>query len=142
MANLVSKNENINIEDQKDKYRVTNWSSYNKSLVNRGNITIWLSEEVIEDWYYQEESQVGGQYVYSDNCIECLVGIKSVFKLAYRQLEGFANSIITLLGFELKVPSYTQISRRAKGLEVDLEVPLSNTPIFIVVDSTGLKVYG
>lgn len=142
MANLVSKNEKTPIKEKKDKYRVTNWSQYNKSLVNRGNITIWLSEDVMEDWYYQEETQSGGQYLYSDKCIECLLGVKVVFGLAYRQLEGFSNSIIQLLGFDLQVPSYTQICRRSKSLEVDLEVPKSNVPIFIVVDSTGLKVYG
>ncbi len=30
---------------QKDSYQVTNWSAYNKSLVNRGAITFWFSEE-------------------------------------------------------------------------------------------------
>ncbi len=127
---------------KKEKYRITNWKSYNKSLVKRGNITLWISEEVIEKWYYEGASQKGGQFEYSDLCIECLLGLKVVFMLGYRQLEGFAQSLIQIMGFEVSVPSYSQICRRSKGLTVDILASKSNQPIFIVVDSTGLKVYG
>ena len=127
---------------KKEKYRITNWSSYNKSLVNRGNITLWISEEVIGNWEYDGAKEKGGQFEYSDECIECLLGLKVVFFLGYRQLEGFAQSIISLMGFAVKVPSYSQICRRAKSITIDLLIPKSNCPIFMVVDSTGLKVYG
>lgn len=129
-------------EEKKDKYRVTNWSSYNKSLVDRGNITLWISESAMENWYYEGPDQRGGQFEYSDSCIECLLQLKVVFRLAYRQVEGFATSIIKLMGFDVVVPSYSQISRRAVNLSVDLNLPKSNMPIFLVIDSTGLKVYG
>jgi hypothetical protein len=36
----------------KAKYRIKNWSSYNKSLVHRGSINLWISEEVCRDWFY------------------------------------------------------------------------------------------
>jgi hypothetical protein len=32
----------------KTKYRVTNWSQYDKALVKRGDITLWVSEDAIE----------------------------------------------------------------------------------------------
>jgi hypothetical protein len=127
---------------KKDKYKVTNWSNYNKSLVGRGDITIWIEEGVVENWYYEGPDQRGAQYVYSDECIECLLQLKSVFKLPYRQLQGFATSVVKIMGFEIEIPSYTQICRRAVGLDVDIYVPKSKTPIYIVIDSTGLKVYG
>lgn len=127
---------------KKEKYRITNWSSYNQSLVNRGNITLWISEEVIENWDYNGAKEKGGQFEYSDECIECLLGLKVVFFLGYRQLEGFAQSIISLMGFAVKIPSYSQICRRAKSITIDLLIPKTNCPIFMVVDSTGLKVYG
>ncbi len=31
----------------KDKYKVRNWGAYNKSLVERGNITLWLDRSVM-----------------------------------------------------------------------------------------------
>ncbi|MFT5167307.1 MAG: hypothetical protein ACI8P3_002544 [Saprospiraceae bacterium] len=46
------------------------------------------------------------------------------------------------MGFDIEIPYYTQICRGAEGLEVDIEVPKSKAPIYIVIDSTGLKVYG
>jgi Transposase DDE domain len=142
MANIASKSAKKEESTKKDTYRVTNWSSYNKSLVKRGDITFWIEESALESWYYEDEQSRGGQYVYSDKCIECLLQLKAVFKLPYRQLEGFATSIIKLMNFEIQVPSYTQISRRAKDLSVDIEAPKTNSPLYIVIDSTGLKVYG
>ena len=31
---------------EKKKYRITNWPAYNESLRQRGDVTIWLSDEV------------------------------------------------------------------------------------------------
>lgn len=129
--------------EKKEKYRVTNWSDYNKTLVSRGNITIWFDEASLSEWFDDGPSQKGAQYVYSNKCIECLLGIKSVFRLAYRQLEGFAKSIVHLMGFDTDIiPSYSQICRRSEDVRIDIFVPKTKEPIYIVVDSTGLKVYG
>ena len=137
-STIIGSEENL----KKDKYRVVNWSSYNKSLIGRGDITIWISEDVADGWYYDGPDQQGAQFEYSDQSIECLLGIKAVFQLPYRQLQGFVGSLIKLMDLDLKIPSYTQICRRAEGLEIDIEVPKTKKPIYIVVDSTGLKVYG
>jgi len=102
-------------EETKEKYRVTNWSTYNKELIGRGDITLWMEESVVESWYYEGSPRQGAQYVYSDNCIECLLGLKAVFKLPYRQLVGFAGSLIKLMKLEISLPYYTQIRRRASG---------------------------
>jgi len=29
-------------------YKVTNWSDYNRALINRGDLTLWVSDDVIE----------------------------------------------------------------------------------------------
>ena len=42
------------IEIKKQKYKVSNWSYYNKSLKNRGDVEIWLSQNLINHWYYEE----------------------------------------------------------------------------------------
>ena len=34
----------------KTMYRVTNWAEYEQGLVQRGDITIWLSPEAIAIW--------------------------------------------------------------------------------------------
>jgi len=35
---------------EKKRYRITNWPSYNESLRQRGDVTIWLSREVEAGW--------------------------------------------------------------------------------------------
>jgi hypothetical protein len=128
---------------KKSKYKITNWSFYNRSLIGRGDITIWIDSEVSENWYHQGPNQKGAQVLYSDDCIECLMALKSVFHLAYRQLEGFSNSILKLMNLELEVPSYSQINRRAKELEIALNIVVKKgEKVHVVFDSTGLKVFG
>ncbi len=34
----------------KTKYRIRNWRKYDRGLKNRGDVTIWLSEEVTAAW--------------------------------------------------------------------------------------------
>ena len=129
-------------KQKKNKYKVTNWREYNRSLVKRGDITIWFDEALLGCWYYQGPNQKGAQYKYSGQCMRSLLQLKVVFGLKYRQLEGFASSLLGMMGIELSVPSYCQISRRAKQVEVKMDVPKTKGPMFIVFDSTGLKVYG
>ena len=129
-------------KQKKNKYKITNWREYNRSLVKRGDITIWFDEALLGCWYYQGPNQKGAQYKYSGQCMRSLLQLKVVFGLKYRQLEGFASSLLGMMGIELSVPSYCQISRRAKQVEVKMDVPKTKGPMFIVFDSTGLKVYG
>jgi Transposase DDE domain len=71
--------------------------------------------------------------------------LKVAFKLAFRQLEGFATSLLKLMGLDLKVPSYTQICRRQEGLKIDLSISerlKKGENIHMVIDSSGLKIYG
>jgi hypothetical protein len=130
-------------EKAKDKYRVRNWASYNESLKKRGSITLWIDEDVIHAWKPdpQAPKKRGGQCEYTDGAIQCLLMVKNVYHLGYRQTEGFAGSISQLLDVELPIPDYTTLNRRAKVLQVPL-LASEKGPIHVVLDSTGLKVYG
>lgn len=81
--------------------------------------------------------------MYSDVCIETIFMLKTVFKLAYRQATGFTQSLLTIMGFKaLKVPSYTQVNRRVKELDIQ-PVPIkAKGSITIAIDSTGVKIFG
>lgn len=127
----------------KEVYKLRNWSSYNKSLKSRGSITIWMNDDISSWWYYQEAQCPGGEVVYSDRSIEFCLTMKHLFNLGYRQTEGFVESLFLLCSTVLEVPSYSQINRRSKTLEVDIQVrKTKKEPIQLVIDSTGLKVYG
>jgi len=125
----------------KTLYRVKNWSEYDRALVQRGSITIWLSEDFEENWQYSGEKQLGSQFEYSVQAITIMLTIKNVFHLPNRATEGFVRSLFAMLKVTLPVPDHTTLSRRGKGLEVTLPKKV-NGQVDIVMDSTGLKVYG
>ena len=133
-----------NKSTQKATYRVRNWAAYNNSLVERGSLTVWISDEVIEGWKPTPKGprQRGGQVEYSDRAIEWFLTLKVVFKLPYRQTEGFGRSIMELLGANVAIPDYTTLCKRSADLTVDLPPSQVQNAKHIVVDSTGLKVYG
>jgi hypothetical protein len=138
------KADNSQVSDKpKAKYRIRNWAMYSENLKKRGSITLWISEDVLQAWKPAPEAVRlrGGQKQYTDGAIECLLMVKQVYHLAYRQTEGFAQSLSQTLGVALPIPDYTTLNRRAKWLDVKL--PTSDKgPIHAVLDSTGLKVYG
>lgn len=111
-------------------------------MVNRGSITIYFAQEAFAKWYDDGPAQRGAQFEYSDLCIETLLMLKSVFKLAYRQTQGFAESLLSMMQLNLCVPSYSQIQRRTKKLNIEPYKVSCGGSIDIAIDSTGLKVYG
>ena len=127
----------------KQQHRIRNWSDYNAALVNRGRITLWFDEESINSWFSTTLSgKKGRPCTYSDSAMTCLLLIRSVFKLDFRKLQGFAESLVKIMGLDITIPSYTQICRRQSTLEIDLSHIKKDEPVHIVVDSTGLKVFG
>lgn len=132
--------------NHKEKYRITNWPDYNKNLINRGFVTLWLDQNTIDHWYYQGPRSAGGLFRYSDQCVQAALALKAVFRLAFRQTQGLIQSILAVMKMELQVPSYTQLCRRQARLNAFTPpTPSSESPtkpIYIVLDSTGLKVNG
>jgi len=125
----------------KTLYRVQNWSEYDKALVQRGSLTFWLSEDFEKVWLYAGEKQRGSQFDYSDQAIEIMLTLKEVFHLTNRGVEGLVRSMFELLKLELPVPDHSTLPKRSKTLKVKLP-RRTRGPLNLVLDSTGLKVYG
>jgi transposase len=127
----------------KAKYRVTNWPEYDAALVRRGSLTVWVTDEAIAAWHAPEAVRKrGGQRVYSDVAIETGLALRLVFRLGLRQTEGALGSIADLLGVAIRIPDHTTFSRRADGLTI-LTNPIGRgEPLHLLIDSTGLKMYG
>jgi hypothetical protein len=75
----------------KTKYRVKNWTSYDRALVRRGDVTVWLSPEAVATWKPASVGKRGGQMKYSDPAIETAMTLRLIFNLPLRQTEGFLN---------------------------------------------------
>ena len=64
---------------------VSNWSEYDRSLRSRGDLTIWLSEDVIDAWVPEQNGKRGRQRKYSDISIEAALSLRLAFHLTLRQ---------------------------------------------------------
>ncbi|HAJ3045911.1 TPA: IS5/IS1182 family transposase, partial [Escherichia coli] len=89
----------------KQKYKITNWKTYNKALIHRGSVTFWLDDEAILAWYESATPSSRGRPLrYSDLAITTVLMIKRVFRLTLRAAQGFNDSIFALMGVPLRCP--------------------------------------
>lgn len=131
---------------KKIAYRVRNWKDYNRSLINRGNLTLWFSEDAIKSWYSKPEkrNKRGRPFTYSNTYVELALTLRTLFRFSLRATQGFLEGLISLLGLKLQVSHYSRLSRRAADLDIQLSQlkKRGKTPTDLVIDSTGLKIYG
>lgn len=126
----------------KTKYHIANWPDYDRSLVERGNITLWLSPGAMAAWNAKPTRRRGGQRKYSDLAIETALTLRLLPHLPLRQTEGFLRSIFELMGVSLDAPDHTTMSRRSAHLAVPLRLQTGNRAINLVIDSSGLSIFG
>ena len=124
------------------KYRVGNWRAYERALVQRGDVTLWLSADATDAWRPAPSGRPGGQPRFSDLAIETALTRRLVFRWPWRQTEGFLRSILALLRTELDTPDHTTLARRSQRLDVKLYGIPAEGPIHLIVDSTGLSIVG
>ncbi len=58
------------------------------------------------------------------------------------QTEGMLHSIIRMLGLDLPVPDHTTLSRRSARLSLTTTLKKPKGPVNVVIDSSGLKIFG
>ncbi len=126
----------------KTKYRVANWTSYDRALVGRGDVTLWLAPEAIVAWTPGRVGTRGGQFKYSDLAIETAFTLRLIFHLPLRQAEGFLNSLFRMMGIDRSAPDHTTLSRRSQHLDLTLRGVPTDERIHLIVDSTGLSIVG
>ena len=125
-------------------YRVLNWTDYNRGLVKRGDLFLWIEDGIEDRWFCEiPRKGRGRRNTYSDSAIECILVLKSLFGLPLRQTTGLLRSLFRMSGIDLPVPDYSQVCRRQSSLGVKVRPAKSHSgPIHMVLDGTGLKVYG
>jgi IS5 family transposase len=126
----------------KTKYRVANWPAYERALVQRGDVTLWLAPEAIAGWEPSQSGTRGGQRKYSDVAIEAALTLRLLFHLPLRQTEGFVNSLFAMMSIDLSAPDHTTLSRRSQHLTARLRPVPTGQPLHLIIDSTGLSMVG
>jgi hypothetical protein len=116
------------------------WNKYNKQLVNRGKINFWIKPS--QHWDPKTTKKNGHPYIYASELIKTMSFIRFKFHLSLRETEGFFQSLTTLSNCVPHTPCYTQICRRMKLLDLPTELLEKKNVTDIILDTTGLKVYG
>jgi hypothetical protein len=124
------------------RYRVANWPEYDAALVQRGSLTVWFTEEGVAAWHAPATGTRGGQPIYSAIAIETGVALRLVFHQPLRETEGLLRSMAGVLGIAIAIPDHTTLSRRSGGLTTLPKHIHRAEPLHLLVDSTGLKIYG
>lgn len=122
-----------------------NWSQYNQKLKRIAIIDFFISEDAIKNWQHKGERKPGGKLIYSDHIVEMCLMIKEYYKLAYRQTQGFVESVFKYMNINVVTPDYSTMSRRCGMLKVGIRnkllAPKGKENIVVAVDSTGLSLY-
>jgi hypothetical protein len=127
----------------KTPYRVRNWPEYNKALVGRGSLTLWITQDIIDCWNERERTgRPGRPRTYSATAIEAALVLRAIYRLPLRQTEGLMLSVIALLGVRADVMDYSTLSRRSQTLDVQLPTFGVGDGLHVLVDSSGVKVFG
>ena len=127
------------------RYRVQNWPEYDRALQQRGSLTVWVTPEALAAWQPPRTGQRGRPREYSEVAIETGHLLRLAFGRPWRQTEGLLRSIVGLLGLEVGVPDHTTFARRSPGLTLAAALARAQArggPVHVVIDATGLKVYG
>src|SRR6186713_326669 len=127
------------------RYRVANWPESDRALQQRGSLTVWVTPEALAAWHPPRTGQRGRPRSDSDVAIETGHLLRLAFGRPWRQTEGLLRSLTALLGLELGIPDHTTFSRRSPGLVLATSLAQARAgggPVHVVIDATGLKVFG
>ena len=127
----------------KEKYKVTNWSKYTGALRLRGDITLWSTDDAIAHWHPKKiPGERGRPQEFSNFATEYCLMLRQVYKLPLRQTQGFLDSLVKLMNLDMSAPDYSNTSRRSVSLKLQNLMKTIEVGSHIIIDSTGLKVFG
>ncbi len=121
-------------------YVKRNWHEYNKKLVNRGNIFLWIDEETFNQWIVKKKKR--GRPAFSSSVIQAGWFLKTFFRCTLRALQGFLDSLIRLMKQEHRSPHYSLFCKRAAEAAALLPKMSKRRPTDLIIDSSGLKIFG
>ncbi|CAJ1781948.1 IS5 family transposase ISAs4 [Aeromonas salmonicida] len=71
---------------------ITNWSQYNRSLINRGSLTFWIDAEAMNNWFhYDHHGRRGRSQLYTDQTISTFLMLRGIFSLTLRATQGYST---------------------------------------------------
>ena len=128
------------------RYHLSNWKEYNRKLEERGSIEIWFDQEVLKQWNAvpkKKGKKAGRPKEYGEAAIKCALIFKYLYRLAFRQMQRFVSDLVKALNLEVKVHDYSTVCKRQNEVKIELIKKYKNSrKLYVLVDSSGLKVFG
>ncbi|MGL6014557.1 MAG: IS5 family transposase [Selenomonadaceae bacterium] len=122
---------------------ITNWSQYNKFLIYRGSLTFWVDAAAMNNWFHHDHhGRRDRSQLYTDQTISPFLMLKGMFSLTLRATQGLLDSLFELMNVPLCAPDYSCVSKRARKVKAAYRQPSRGRITDLVIDSTGLKVFG
>jgi len=99
----------------KTQYRRRNWREYDRGLIARGDLTVWISPDLA--WHGSKGTGKHGRpLTFSDMAVQTVLTLKVLYQLLLRAAQGMADSLIRLARLDWQVPHYSTLSQRQKNL--------------------------
>lgn len=126
----------------KARYRIENWRTYDAALRDRGDLTVWVTPQALVAWHPVRTGRRGRSPTYSNMAIETGMMLRLAFGRPWRQTEGLLRSVAQLMNLGIGIPDHTTLSRRSAAASLVAGLAKVTGPVHVVIDSTGLEVYG
>ena len=127
----------------KTTHRVGNCAEYDRALVRRGDVTLWLTPDAIahvgSGWRRQAERATP---VFRSR-LRNRPNAQSHRPLTVASDRGLLDiAFFGMLGVDHAAPDHTTLSRREQHLALALRRACPGTRLHLIVDSTGLTIVG
>ncbi len=115
---------------------ITNWPQYRLTVVPS-------DAGAMDNWFHHDHHGLRGRsQLYTDQTIRTFLMLEGIFNLTLRATQGLLDSLFELMNVPLCAPDYICISKRARSVTVTYRQPPKECITDLVIDSTGLKVFG
>lgn len=136
---------------KKKKYKVTNWTDYNKSLRKRGAISLYFPKGDVALQFVNREPYISGisgqQATYKPAYIELMFTLYRLFGWGIRQITGYFEDLWQTKNIYIPVPSFGHLSDLFASLPLKIRHFCETLKariergesIDLILDSTGLR---
>ena len=136
---------------KKSKYKVTNWSAYNKSLHKRGKLSLYFPKGDLRSQFINDDSYskgiAGRAELYSGAYIEIIFIHYRLFGWGMRQITGYFEDLWEGKNLDIAVPSFGNLSDLFASIALETKQFCNNLKrriedgedVSLILDATGLR---
>ncbi len=99
--------------------------------------SITNNSSIVATSFFGSQKKAGRPFIYSDEAIKARLIVRFKYQLPLRELDGLFQFLAQLMD----IPN-TQVCRRMRSIQLPEELMNKKKVTDLVLDTTGLKIYG